>query len=294
LVTVTAVFKAIRFSIKTSIGPGGNTFPSGNVKVDSGHDQNFTFTPQSGYIMDTLTIDGIPVIPPVGKYSLTNISDGHSINATFASANTTILDLQIGSGTDDGTFFWNGSTWDQDSLDFAGLYVGYVNNADYKEGVALRWASLAVPSGAIVSNCSLLVCANDSLGTSTVNSKITGDKEQNAAGLSDLANYQSRRGVLVGGNNNNKITAAQVAWNNIKPWKGDLWYSSPDISSIIQEIINQPDWQSGNSLALFWDDHEGLSTSVNGKYRGIYAYDDVPAKAARLHVEYTLSSSSSH
>lgn len=217
------------------------------------------------------------------------VYNGNSLNLNFAPDSPTIVEVQINNGNDDCVFYWNDKSWAQDGLAYAGLYTGYVDSEDCKEGVALRWASVAVPPGVLVSNCHISMCANNYLSTVTVNSKITGAKELNAASWSDLANYQPRRGTVVGGTDNSKITSAQTAWNNIGAWSGNIWYDTPDISPIIHEIINQPGWKSGNPIALFWDDHEGLSTAKNRTYRGIYSWNADHSRAAKLHIEYTAN-----
>ncbi len=53
-----------------------------------------------------------------------------------------------------------------------------------------------------------------------------------------------------------------MSWDNIPAWTQDTEYQSPDISAIVQEIVNQAGWVSGNHLVLFWDDHEGRSTAT--------------------------------
>ncbi|MBN1116828.1 MAG: T9SS type A sorting domain-containing protein [Bacteroidales bacterium] len=47
------------------------------------------------------------------------------------------------------------------------------------------------------------------------------------------------------------FTTASVAWNCSDSWT--MWqpYASPDLASIIQEIVDRPGWTSGNSLTLF-------------------------------------------
>lgn len=218
------------------------------------------------------------------------LKDDQWDNIHLIPENTQVIDVQITSDNDDNTFYWNGSAWTDDGLGYSGLYVGYVDRKNFKEGIALRWAKVPVPPGAIVSNCYFSVNAINYAAT-TVNSRITGDKELEAATWTTIADYQSRRGTIVGGPDNSKITSAQVVWNDIEPWAGNQWYDSPDISAIVQEIVDQPGWGSGNPVALFWDDHEGLSTQSNRTCRGIDSYYYRPSTAAKLHIEYTLSSS---
>ena len=46
-------------TIITSAGPGGKISPEGNVLVERGQNQKFTFTPNNYYEIDTVKIDGV-------------------------------------------------------------------------------------------------------------------------------------------------------------------------------------------------------------------------------------------
>ncbi len=70
-------------SIIATAGSNGTISPSGTVSVVQGTDQTFTITPNTGYHIDTLKVDGAPVTP-VSPYTFTNVQTGHTISATFA------------------------------------------------------------------------------------------------------------------------------------------------------------------------------------------------------------------
>lgn len=61
--------------------------------------------------------------------------------------------------------------------------------------------------------------------------------------------------------------------------------STPDIASIIQEIVNRSGWASGNALVIFIDDN---GTTINGG-GDFSTYDENPAYAAELTIDYTPS-----
>lgn len=44
--------------------------------------------------------------------------------------------------------------------------------------------------------------------------------------------------------------SSAVIWNIEDPWQEDEVYYSPDISAIVQEIVNRQGWKSGNALAI--------------------------------------------
>jgi hypothetical protein len=99
--------------------------------------------------------------------------------------------------------------------------------------------------------------------------------------------YQTRRGTVVGGANNNNITSAQVNWDNIPTWSSNTWYNSPDISSVIQELVNAHA-PNNEALAFFWDDHEARSGAYSRICRS-YEYDGATS-APKLHIAYTAPS----
>lgn len=83
--TITASFKVIpadTYVIKATAGSNGSISPSGEVTVASGADQSFTITPDSGYQIDDVQVDGKSK-GAVDSYAFTAVSAKHTINATF-------------------------------------------------------------------------------------------------------------------------------------------------------------------------------------------------------------------
>ncbi len=148
-------------------------------------------------------------------------------------------------------------------------YVGYTSVSASKQGMGMRFRNITIPKGVRIDSAVLEFEAKHSLSLTTVNSYFTGEKTADAATFSTLANYQSRRGTVVGGATDDNITSAQVAWDNIEAFTAGVNYQSPDIKTIIQEIVDQADWASGNYLCIFWDDHEGRSTPSNSRHRNL-------------------------
>lgn len=72
-----------QYIISASTGNGGSVSPSGDTAVTSGDSKTFTFTPDSGYQLNAVTVDGSPVSVTGNSYTLTNITAGHTISATF-------------------------------------------------------------------------------------------------------------------------------------------------------------------------------------------------------------------
>ena len=74
------------YTIKATAGAGGSISPSGNVSVREGQDQTFTITPDKGYAVANVKIDG-KSIGAVKSYTFENVSRTHTIEVIFMKAN---------------------------------------------------------------------------------------------------------------------------------------------------------------------------------------------------------------
>ena len=74
------------YTIKATAGTGGSISPSGNVSVREGRDQTFTITPDKGYALANVKIDG-KSIGAVKSYTFENVRRTHTIEVIFMKAN---------------------------------------------------------------------------------------------------------------------------------------------------------------------------------------------------------------
>lgn len=74
------------YTIKATAGAGGSISPSGNVSVREGRDQTFTITPDKGYAVSNVKIDG-KSIGAVKSYTFKNVRRNHAIEVIFMKAN---------------------------------------------------------------------------------------------------------------------------------------------------------------------------------------------------------------
>ena len=74
------------YTIKATAGTGGSISPSGNVSVREGRDQTFTITPDTGYTVSDVRIDGKSV-GAVESYTFENVGRTHTIKVIFMKAN---------------------------------------------------------------------------------------------------------------------------------------------------------------------------------------------------------------
>ncbi len=113
--------------------------------------------------------------------------------------------------------------------------------------------------------------------------EFTGANEPRPDSIANLTFYgqDSDNTFRFSGNNGNITnrpkTSASVDWNNLSGWQVGEKYRTPDLSEIVQEIIDLPGWESGNSLAMIT---EGSGVVV------AEAWDGEPNNAPLLRVEY--------
>jgi hypothetical protein len=141
-----------------------------------------------------------------------------------------------------------------------------------QRALGLRFRAVEIPNGAqIVSAYLQLYAGMTEKSIALVQAQATGSAAD--FGPSQPAVTQRQR------------TQASVAWD----WQGDepenTWTSSPDLKAIIQEIVNRPDWSSGNALALIYD---GKNTLGSGTYFSTWEAD--PQRAAKLQITYRPAS----
>ena len=74
------------YTIKATAGAGGSISPSGNVSVREGRDRTFTITPDKGYAISNVKIDG-KSIGAVKSYTFENVRRTHTIEVIFMKAN---------------------------------------------------------------------------------------------------------------------------------------------------------------------------------------------------------------
>lgn len=71
------------YTINATAGTGGSISPQGSVSVSSGSSKTFKFTPNNGYEIDTLLVDG-KIVQIVGdSYTFSNVTSNHTISVTF-------------------------------------------------------------------------------------------------------------------------------------------------------------------------------------------------------------------
>jgi len=88
--TVNVILTKKIYTITATAGAGGNINPAGSVNVTHGSNQSFTITPNTGYEIEDVKVDGVS-IGAVSTYNFTNVTTNHTIHATFRLKSYTII-----------------------------------------------------------------------------------------------------------------------------------------------------------------------------------------------------------
>jgi hypothetical protein len=140
--------------------------------------------------------------------------------------------------------------------------------------VGMRFAGVQVPRGATITSAYVQLGVDEAQTEATALA-IQGQAADNAATfVSTSGNVSSR-----------PRTAASV------PWSPAGWIvvgamgpdqRTPDLSAVLQEIVDRPGWSSGNALAIIM---------TGSGHRTAYAYDGTPSGAPLIHVAFQDSAS---
>ncbi len=166
--------------------------------------------------------------------------------------------------------------------------VGTYSAAVHRQGVGFIFRNINIPIGESISAASFNVTSKALRNLSTVNSTICAENNTLGLPFTTIANFKARRGAVVGGATSN-LTSASVLWSAIPAWSADVTYTSPDISTIIQELVNSPYYKGDgtDNFTIFFDDFADSSTYNSQRERAFYLQDyGTEAYAPSLTITY--------
>jgi hypothetical protein len=134
--------------------------------------------------------------------------------------------------------------------------------------VGVRFQGIQVPPGAVITNAYIMFTAEDPDSGSWALG-ITGEASDDAATFIS-SNYDI---------SNRTQTAATVTWSTGTSWSDDSTYVSPNLTSIVNEIVSRPGWVKGNSLVFFF--------LCQQDERDAWSYNGSSSRAPLLHIEFS-------
>ncbi len=94
---IQATFATDEYVITSSAGNGGTISPSGSITVSFGASQSYVITPDAGYHVADVIVDGASM-GPVTSYTFDQVAEAHSIQATFTADEYTISSSAVSGG----------------------------------------------------------------------------------------------------------------------------------------------------------------------------------------------------
>ena len=214
-------------------------------------------------LREAVSFDQNPNEAPVLKVSYDATSIPSSGGCTVAQAQAS-----ISVGSDDVEQRTNGD------MTFTSSDLELPKDGSNEQIVGLRFRNLLIPQGATVTNAKITF-EIDEYKTGSVSMQIEGESTATPASFS-AAPYNLR---------DRSKTAAKVDWNALPTPNVNEKMVTPDISPIIQEIIDYADWSTGNNMVLFLSKKSGSYT------RTVESYDGEPTEAPRLEIAYRVDGS---
>ncbi len=185
---------------------------------------------------------------------------------------------QVGASTDDCYRRLTTDVWD---LVNQNQRVGAASTSLYQYGGGMRFLNITIPQGDTIDVAYLTLRARGSRSGAACNSRISAEDVDDAITFADdSAAFDTRWAAR---------TTARVDWDGIEAWTGDVDYNSPEIKTVIKEIVDRGSWVSGQDIVIFWDDFEDRSTHASNNFRSGYSYNGSTTYAPKLHIEYSAA-----
>ncbi len=188
------------------------------------------------------------------------------------------IDIRIANGNDDVEQHLSDGRIDSGSSDLELAYEDAGTPTTDEQVIGLRFVNLAVPQGTLITSAYIefeVDKFNKEGSQAPVNLVIEGELTPDAPEFTSVANNVTDR----------IATTAKAKWS-IPPWtEQNVKFQTSDISAVIQEIVNQPGWASGNALVLMLrDDKDNPSTGL----REAESFNGESKAAPLLHIEAVI------
>ncbi|GAI31453.1 unnamed protein product [marine sediment metagenome] len=187
------------------------------------------------------------------------------------------LELQVGASSDDCQRRKN-----PDDLRWSltqGTIVAGADTYNHYLGGGMRFTNITIPKNAIIATAYLILRGSQATGGAACRTRISAENVDNPVTFAnDAAAFDARWA---------NRTSIRINWDNIPTWTKDVDYNSPEIKTVIQEIVNRAGWASGNAIVIFWEDYENRSTWAYENRRYAYSYNGSTTYAPKLYIEYT-------
>jgi len=155
----------------------------------------------------------------------------------------------------------------------------YLGECDHRESITagLRFVDIDIPPSAIIEKAYLEFVADGPYDNS-VSLSIHAENRGDVNTFSDIDQPYNR-----------PATETSIAWNitSKETWILGRIHTSPDISTVIQSILDRPDWQRGNAIAILIKNAEGGDRNAHRRIIGYHRARMSPEyDSPKLIIEY--------
>ncbi len=197
-----------------------------------------------------------------------NIND-YLISFSVGSALPSIFTARVGTGNDDAE-----ENVARGSIGLTSSDLEFMSDKGSLQLAGMRWQGVSVPQGASILRA-YIELTTDETGSAATDLQLRGEAVGDAAAFTNTTFDISSR----------TSTTSVVAWTNVVPWLAvGQTHQTPNIASLVQEIVDRPDWATGNAMVII-----AAPVGSNNGPRTAESYNGVPASAPLLYIEYSLS-----
>src|SRR5215211_2468192 len=212
-------------------------------------------------------VDTEAALPAPGPHVLRLTADDGALTASddltiVADTTSPLAELRVAAGSGDAEEGGSGA------VGLSSSDLEFVTDGSLVQTVGLRFPGLGVPAGAAVTKAYIQFVADESQSeatTLTVRAQAADDAQAFTTAGFDVSSRPR--------------TGASLSWSPGAWTAGDAGAAqrSPDLSGLVQEVVDRSGWAAGNALAFV----------VTGSgHRTAVSFDGSASKAALLHLEY--------
>lgn len=178
-----------------------------------------------------------------------------------------IIIVNINQNADD-VYTYQGALYD---IDFTKFGMASTNDP---LSTGLRFNNITIPKSSTINSATITMVARSDQINNTVNVTLKTEIADAPQTFSDYADFTART-----------RSTSFVEWNAIEAFAVGQTYTTPDLTPIIQEAIDNLNWDSGDSIVVFIEDN-GSDTDAQ---RHVKSYDALwPNEEATITIDYSL------
>jgi hypothetical protein len=187
-----------------------------------------------------------------------------------ANVNAATISRSVTAGLDDAEEHLDGGTPGNVDVTSSDIELAVDGPPDPRQLVGLRFTNITIPRGALIQNAAIQFMVDETDTEADTDVRIFGELAPNSAQFAATPMNITAR----------TRTSSSVVWNDIPVWTnpgtGDCTANcpagpdqrTPNIASVLQQIVNQPGWTSGNALSILIEpdplaDNTGERTAVS-------------------------------